>query len=118
MPAVKPERVVDTTGAGDSFGGAYLAGAADRHGARRRRRGSAMPWRREVIGVHGALAKIDREQGRCAAERDVLAKGAAMRLSGRAEPTRPLRASPPREGEGRALAVPTSRRGLVGHRVA
>jgi 2-dehydro-3-deoxygluconokinase len=60
IPAVRPETVVDTTGAGDSFGGAYLAG---RHMGMEpqesARLGHAVAA--QVIGVRGALAPIDRE---------------------------------------------------------
>ena len=57
---VKPERVVDTTGAGDSFAGAYLAGRLIGMQPRAAARlGHAVAA--EVIGVPGALAKIDRE---------------------------------------------------------
>ena len=61
IPAAWPERMVDTTGAGNSFAGAYLA-------ARLMRRSPAEAARlahavaAEVIGVYGALAKIDREK--------------------------------------------------------
>lgn len=60
VPSVKPERVVDTTGAGDSFGGAYLAGRLTGMtplGAARLGHLVAA----EVIGVRGALAEIDRD---------------------------------------------------------
>jgi 2-dehydro-3-deoxygluconokinase len=61
IPPTKPKKVVDTTGAGDSFGGAYLAGrligldpfAAARLGHR---------VAAEVICVHGALTKINRRK--------------------------------------------------------
>jgi len=59
VPPVKPRKVVDTTGAGDSFSGAYLAGRIlgfDAMAATRLGHNVAA----EVIGVHGALAKIDR----------------------------------------------------------
>ena len=58
IPAKRPPKLVDTTGAGDSFSGAYLsarltgrgpaAAAALAHGVAA-----------QVIGVHGALATID-----------------------------------------------------------
>jgi 2-dehydro-3-deoxygluconokinase len=59
VAAETPKKVVDTTGAGDSFAGAYLAGrilgldppAAARLGHR---------VAAQVVGVHGALMKIDR----------------------------------------------------------
>jgi len=58
VPTVKPERIVDTTGAGDSFGGAYLAarlaGRTPVEAARLGHRVAA-----EVVGVHGALAKVE-----------------------------------------------------------
>jgi 2-dehydro-3-deoxygluconokinase len=54
----KPEKIVDTTGAGDSFGGAYLAarllGRTPVEAAKVGHRVAA-----EVVGVHGALATID-----------------------------------------------------------
>ncbi len=54
----KPKRLVDTTGAGNSFSGAYLAGRITGLdpicAARLGHRVAA-----EVVGVHGALAKID-----------------------------------------------------------
>lgn len=57
VPAVKPERIVDTTGAGDSFGGAYLAarllGEDPASAARIGHRVAA-----QVIGAPGALACI------------------------------------------------------------
>jgi 2-dehydro-3-deoxygluconokinase len=69
VPAVRPEQVVDTTGAGDSFGGAYLAarlmGVAPAAAARLGHQVAA-----KVIGVHGALAEVDREAAMRAAEVD------------------------------------------------
>jgi 2-dehydro-3-deoxygluconokinase len=60
VPPIAPERVVDTTGAGDSFAGAYLAarliGIEPEAAARL---GHAVAA--EVIGVPGALARIERE---------------------------------------------------------
>jgi 2-dehydro-3-deoxygluconokinase len=59
VPPVKPKRVVDTTGAGDSFSGSYLAArilGLDPLSAARL--GNIVAA--EVIGVHGALAKIER----------------------------------------------------------
>ena len=60
VPPQRPVQVVDTTGAGDSFGAAYLAarlmGKAPGPAARLGHRVAA-----EVVGVHGALAEIDRE---------------------------------------------------------
>ncbi len=58
VPPARPKRLVDTTGAGDSFSGAYLAGriiGLDPLSAARL--GNAVAA--EVVGVHGALAKID-----------------------------------------------------------
>ncbi|MGH6924767.1 MAG: sugar kinase [Propylenella sp.] len=61
IPTVRPEKIVDTTGAGDSFGGAYLAarliGRSPTEAARLGHRVAA-----QVVGVHGALAKIDRQE--------------------------------------------------------
>ncbi len=57
LPAT-PKRLVDTTGAGDSFSGAYLAGRIMKlDPLRAARLGHAVAA--EVVGVHGALAKID-----------------------------------------------------------
>lgn len=61
VPPVKSGKVVDTTGAGDSFAGAYLAGrltGADPFAAARLAHAVAS----QAIGVHGALAKIDRRK--------------------------------------------------------
>jgi 2-dehydro-3-deoxygluconokinase len=58
VPPVKPKRLVDTTGAGDSFSGGYLAGrllGLDPFKAARLGHAVAA----EVVGVHGALARID-----------------------------------------------------------
>jgi 2-dehydro-3-deoxygluconokinase len=56
-----PESVVDTTGAGDSFAGAYLAGRLlGMPPVEAARLGHAVAA--EVIGVRGALAPIDREK--------------------------------------------------------
>jgi 2-dehydro-3-deoxygluconokinase len=61
VPPAKPKKVVDTTGAGDSFGGAYLAGRlVGLDPIRAARLGHLVAA--EVIGVHGALAKIDRRR--------------------------------------------------------
>ena len=58
VPPVRPERVVDTTGAGDSFGGAYLAGRLiGLSPVESARLGHAVAA--QVVGVHGALAKVD-----------------------------------------------------------
>jgi 2-dehydro-3-deoxygluconokinase len=61
VPPKKPEKIVDTTGAGDSFGGAYLAGRLLGHApvdaAKIGHRVAA-----EVVGVHGALIKIGEKQ--------------------------------------------------------
>ena len=55
----KPDRIVDTTGAGDSFGGAYVAARLmDFSPLDAVRIGHAVAA--EVIGVKGALAPIDR----------------------------------------------------------
>lgn len=59
VPAIRPENVVDTTGAGDSFCGAYLAArqlGIEPVGAARLGHAVAA----EVIGVRGALTRIDR----------------------------------------------------------
>ncbi len=58
VPAAKPRRLVDTTGAGDSFSGAYLAGRLIRLDPfASARLGHAVAA--TVVGVHGALARID-----------------------------------------------------------
>lgn len=58
VPPVEAKRLVDTTGAGDSFSGAYLAGRIMKlDPIRAARLGHAVAA--EVVGVHGALAKID-----------------------------------------------------------
>jgi 2-dehydro-3-deoxygluconokinase len=57
VPAIKPEKVVDTTGAGDSFCGAYLAGrlmGVEPEAAARLGHAVAA----QVIGVRGALAQV------------------------------------------------------------
>lgn len=57
VPAVRPEAVVDTTGAGDSFSGAYLSGrllGLEPVGAA----GLGHAVAAQVIGVRGALAEI------------------------------------------------------------
>ena len=60
VPAIRPDKVVDTTGAGDSFGAAYVCarqmGLSPKEAARL---GHAVAA--QVIGVRGALAPIDRE---------------------------------------------------------
>ena len=69
VPPIKPEKIVDTTGAGDSFGGAYLSarllGKTPAEAARLGHRVAA-----QVVGVHGALAKIDREEAVLAVSAD------------------------------------------------
>ena len=61
VPPTRPKKVVDTTGAGDSFGGAYLAGRLiGLHPFAAARLGHEVAA--QVIGVHGALAKIDRRK--------------------------------------------------------
>jgi 2-dehydro-3-deoxygluconokinase len=58
VPPAKPRRLLDTTGAGDSFSGAYLAGRlSGLDPFRSARLGHAVAA--EVVCVHGALAKID-----------------------------------------------------------
>jgi len=58
IPPAAPDQVVDTTGAGDSFNGAYLAGRIlGLDPGEAARLGHAVAA--EVIGVRGALADID-----------------------------------------------------------
>jgi 2-dehydro-3-deoxygluconokinase len=67
VPPVVPEKVVDTTGAGDAFGGAYLAGRILRlDPAACARLGHVVAAK--VIGEHGALVAIDRNAVLGAAE--------------------------------------------------
>ena len=57
VPAVTPDRLVDTTGAGDSFSGAYLSGrllGLDPLAAARLGHAVAA----QVIGTRGAMADI------------------------------------------------------------
>jgi 2-dehydro-3-deoxygluconokinase len=61
VPPAKPRKIVDTTGAGDSFGGAYLAGRIIGLGPIDAAHLGHLVAA-EVIGVHGALAKIDRKK--------------------------------------------------------
>jgi 2-dehydro-3-deoxygluconokinase len=61
VPPVVPEKIVDTTGAGDAFGGAYLAGRiVGLDPTASARLGHAVAA--EVIGEHGALVAIDRDK--------------------------------------------------------
>ena len=61
VPPARPRKIVDTTGAGDSFGGAYLAGRiVGLDPVKAAHLGHLVAA--EVIGVHGALAKIDRRK--------------------------------------------------------
>lgn len=61
VPPAKPERIIDTTGAGDSFCGAYLGGRlTGRDPINAARLGHLVAA--EVVGVHGALARIDRRK--------------------------------------------------------
>jgi 2-dehydro-3-deoxygluconokinase len=67
VPPVVPEKVVDTTGAGDAFGGAYLAGRIlGLKAVAAARLGHVVAA--EVIGVHGALVEIDRDRAMRAAD--------------------------------------------------
>jgi 2-dehydro-3-deoxygluconokinase len=61
VPPSRPHKVVDTTGAGDSFCGAYLAGRlVGLSPIEAAQLGHLVAA--EVIGVHGALMKIDRRK--------------------------------------------------------
>ena len=55
MPATKADKVVDATGAGDTFNGAYLAGADRRQVTRRTPAKAAHKVAGIVIGHKGAL---------------------------------------------------------------
>lgn len=58
VPALTPERLVDTTGAGDSFNGGYLAARLSGRPAQDAARlGHAVAAR--VVGAHGAIVEID-----------------------------------------------------------
>lgn len=60
VPPVEVDKVVDTTGAGDSFGGTYLAARLMGHApVEAARLGHIVAA--QVVGVHGALAPIDRD---------------------------------------------------------
>ena len=59
VPSARPRKIVDTSGAGDSFGGAYLAGRIVGLGPFDAAHLGHLVAA-EVIGVHGALAKVDR----------------------------------------------------------
>jgi 2-dehydro-3-deoxygluconokinase len=60
VPPFVPEKIVDTTGAGDAFGGAYLAGRiVGLDPVASARLGHVVAA--EVIGGYGALVAIDRE---------------------------------------------------------
>ena len=57
VPAVRPDDVVDTTGAGDSFSGAYLSGRLlGLKPARAAKLGHSVAA--QVVGVRGALAQV------------------------------------------------------------